>query len=109
MDRVMNDCLFCKIINKELPAKIVYEDDEMLVFHDIHPKADIHYLIIPKQHIASLFDITSIHSEMMGNLIVKSNEIAVTNGINGYKILINTGVKGGQEIFHIHLHLIANK
>ncbi|MBY0378794.1 MAG: histidine triad nucleotide-binding protein [Burkholderiales bacterium] len=109
MDRVMNDCLFCKIINKELSAKIVYEDDEILAFHDIRPKTDIHYLIIPKQHIASLYDITVTHAEMMGNLLVKANEIAVNSGINGYKILINNGVKGGQEVFHIHLHLLANK
>ncbi len=106
----MNNCLFCKIIEKIITSKLVYEDDEILAFHDINPKADTHILIIPKQHIVSMLEIDESHQKLIGNLMVKTNQIAKELGLNGgYKIQINTGVNGGQEVMHLHLHLLANK
>lgn len=106
----MTDCIFCKIVNKTIPAKIVYEDDEVLVFNDIHPKAEVHLLIIPKKHIDSMLKLTEDHQQIMGKIMVLANKIALEHGLNGgYKTLINTGTKGGQEVFHLHLHLIGNR
>ncbi|MFN8769990.1 MAG: histidine triad nucleotide-binding protein [Neisseriaceae bacterium] len=105
----MNDCIFCKIINRTIPAKIVYEDDEMVAFHDIQPKADIHYLIIPKLHIESMLKLEDKHSNLLGNILVKINKIALDHKLEGYKLTIHTGEKGGQEVFHLHIHLLANR
>jgi len=104
----MNNCIFCKIIKKEIPAKVVFEDEEILVFHDIHPKADIHWLAIPKLHIDSMLQINYSHEKLMGSVLVKLNKLAVEYNIEDYKLLVNTGLKGGQEVFHIHFHLLAN-
>ena len=105
----MHNCIFCKIINKKIKSTIVYEDDEIIAFHDLFPKADIHILIIPKLHIESMLTLDSSHIHLMGQLMVKTNQIAVNLGLDGYKININNGEKGGQEIPHLHLHLLANK
>jgi histidine triad (HIT) family protein len=105
----MNNCIFCKIIDKSIPAKIIYEDQEIIAFQDIHPKAEIHYLVIPKLHIESMLHLENQHSELMGKIMLKTNTIARESGLQGYKININTGVKGGQEVFHLHLHLLGNK
>lgn len=104
----MTDCLFCKIVNKTIPAKIVYEDDEIMAFNDIHPKADIHILIIPKIHLESMLYLNSSHTQLIGNLMLKTNEIAKNIGLEGYKINIHNGVKGGQEVPHLHVHLLGN-
>jgi histidine triad (HIT) family protein len=105
----MSECLFCKIIKKHIPAQINYEDDEIIAFHDIHPKADVHLLLIPKIHITSMLDLEEHHQKLMGKMMLKANELAKIAKLDGYKIQINTGIKGGQEIFHLHIHLIGNK
>lgn len=105
----MANCLFCKIIDKSIPAKIIYEDDDLLAFYDIAPKADIHFLLIPKLHIESMLDLNQSHHILMGKMLLKANELALKLGLEGYKVQINTGVKGGQEVFHLHLHVLGNK
>ncbi|MDD3498266.1 MAG: histidine triad nucleotide-binding protein [Candidatus Moranbacteria bacterium] len=105
----MKDCLFCKIINKEIPADIIYEDDEVLAFNDIHPLAPMHVLIIPKKHIGSINDLQEDDSELVGKMILIAKKLAKDKGIDkdGYKLLFRTGKHGGQEVPHIHLHLIG--
>ncbi|WP_434777565.1 histidine triad nucleotide-binding protein [Neisseria sp. Ec49-e6-T10] len=104
----MTDCIFCKIINKDIPAKIAYEDEEMLVFHDIQPKAAVHLLIIPKKHITSLAHTTAEDTLLLGKLLQKTAILAKEFGLtDGYKTQINTGIGGGQEVFHLHLHVLG--
>lgn len=103
-----NNCLFCKIINKEIPANITFEDDNFIVFKDINPKANLHLLIVPKEHIASLAHLQYNHKDLMGEAMLLLNKIALDNNVtNGYRTIVNTGRGGGQEIDHIHLHLLA--
>lgn len=104
----MSDCIFCKIIDKKIPAKILYEDNDVLAFNDIHPKAKIHFLVIPKTHIESMIQLKESHKTLMGNLMIKANEIATSLGLIGYQAHINTGASGGQEVFHLHVHILAN-
>ena len=104
----MSKCIFCKIINKNITANIIYEDDTLLAFYDIHPKAKVHFLIIPKMHLESMLEIAQEHRDLMGNLMVLANKLAVSLKLDGYKIQINTGVSGGQEVFHLHIHVLAN-
>lgn len=107
MSEVKN-CLFCKIIAKEIPANIVFEDDKFIVFKDINPKATTHLLVVPKQHIASLAHLEYNHQNLMGEAMLLLNKIALEQNItNGFRTIINTGRGGGQEIDHIHLHLLA--
>lgn len=107
----MNDCLFCKIANKEIPAKIEYEDDEILGFHDIDPQAPLHLVFIPKKHIVSLDQVLISDSNLIGNLLFQMAETARKLKINesGYRIVNNTGANGGQTVFHIHFHLLAER
>ena len=105
------DCLFCKIINKEIPSEIVYEDDDILAFNDIAPKAPVHVLIIPKKHISSHAEIEADDAELMGKIHMVINKIAKEKGIleNGYRVVINCGEDGGQEVKHLHFHLLGGK
>ena len=107
------NCIFCKIINREIPTKIIFEDDKVIVFNDIHPIASTHILIIPKKHIDSVNDLTENekNEKLMGRLIIVAKKIAEKEGIaaKGYKLLIRTGKDGGQEVPHIHLHLIGGR
>lgn len=106
----MDNCLFCKIIAREIPASIIYEDDHVIAFNDIHPKAQVHFLVIPKLHIASMLDLKKEHSELIAKLILKAKQIAVDHDLNhGYKTHINTGKNGGQEVYHLHLHIYGNR
>ena len=105
----MSDCIFCKIIAGEIPSNKVYEDENVLVFHDIKPSAEVHLLVIPKKHIASLNELKSDDEELMGKLILAIPKIAKENGLKGFKTLINTGKEGGQIVFHIHAHLFGGK
>jgi histidine triad (HIT) family protein len=107
----MENCLFCKIINKEIPADIVFENDEVLAFKDINPQAPTHILIIPKKHIATTNDIDNNDKNLMGELIITAKNIAKDMGFaeNGYRLNINCGNDGGQEVGHIHLHLLAGR
>ncbi len=105
----MTSCIFCKISEKSIPAKIIYEDDSMLAFYDVSPKADVHFMLIPKEHITSMLELKLSHQAIMGTMMVKANELARELGLEGYKVQINTGVKGGQEVFHLHIHVLGNK
>ena len=102
-------CLFCQVINKKEPAKIVYEDEAVLAFKDIHPLAPVHILIIPKKHIESIINITEKDAELVGKIILAAKKIADDLGISegGYKLLFRVGRHGGQIVEHIHLHLIG--
>jgi histidine triad (HIT) family protein len=104
-------CIFCKIVNKELPAKVVYEDDLVMAFHDINPQAPVHILIIPKEHIPTVNDLEEKHKELIGHIFLVAKKIAQDMGFaeKGYRILINCNRDGGQEIYHIHYHLFAGK
>jgi len=103
------NCLFCQIINKEIPADIIYEDDKFVVFKDIKPKAPIHLLIMPKKHILSVQHLELEDKELIGELFLLAKKIAKERGVaeRGYKLVFNVGRGGGQIIDHIHLHLIA--
>lgn len=101
------DCLFCKIINKEVPSDIVYEDEKVISFKDIHPKAPIHLLILPKKHIPSVNHLEEKDKELVGNLFLVAKNIARDKNLNGYKLIVNVGKGGGQLIDHLHLHLLA--
>ena len=104
----MSDCIFCKIIAGEIPSRKVHEDDEILVFHDIHPFARVHFLIIPKTHIASLVDCGPEHEKILGKMLALAPSLAQAQGLeSGFKTLINTGRGGGQEVFHIHIHVFG--
>lgn len=105
----MSDCIFCNIITKKIPAKLVFEDDDLIVFHDIHPKASTHLLVVPKKHIASLAELTHEDAALMGRLTVKLGSLAKAQGLtSGFRTVINTGPAGGQEVYHIHYHLLGN-
>lgn len=105
----MADCIFCQIIKKEIPSQIVYEDEEIIAFKDIQPKAKIHLLIVPKEHISSLNEVKN--KEILGKLLWQAKVLAEKFSIDktGYKIIINTGEKAGQTIFHLHFHLLSGE
>lgn len=100
--------IFTKIINKEIPAEIIHEDDKCIVINDINPKARVHLLIIPKKPIATLFDLKPEDKDCMGHMMLLLPQLAQLQGLDGFKTQINTGKSGGQEVFHIHIHLLGN-
>lgn len=103
------DCIFCNIIQGKIPAQFVYQDEDIVVFNDIHPKASVHVLIVPSQHINSVNEITEAHQKIMGKLFVVVPRIAAELGVkeSGYKLLVNVGEGGGQVVPHVHMHLLA--
>ena len=101
----MENCIFCKIVKKEIPASIVYEDAELLAFKDINPIDKVHLLIIPKEHIENLFYCNEGHKELLSKMLLLAPKLAKENGLEGFRTMINTGEKGGQEVFHIHFHI----
>lgn len=104
----MTDCIFCKIVRGEIPSKKAYEDDDVLVFHDIHPIAPVHLLLIPKAHVASLWDCDAQHQSILGKMLLMAPKLALEHGLdNGFRTMINTGPGGGQEVFHLHLHIFG--
>ncbi len=105
----MGDCIFCKIINKEQTADIVYEGDDIIAFKDIDPSAPIHVLLVPKKHIKSVIELNKKDSSLMGDLIWRAKEIAKEKGLDksGYKLVFNCGEGAGQIVNHIHLHLLG--
>ena len=106
----MDDCLFCKILAGEVPSDNVYEDDKMVVFKDLYPKAEVHLLAIPRVHISSLNEVTDEHDEIMAHMIKQLPRIAKEQGLDdGFRTVINTGEGGGQIIFHLHMHLLGGK
>ena len=102
------NCLFCKIVAGQIPSRKVYEDEHVLAFHDIHPAAPVHFLIIPKAHLASLEACGPEHTVLLGHLTALAPKLAVEQGAtNGFKTIINTGRDGGQEVFHLHMHVLG--
>ena len=105
------DCIFCKIASKEIDAEFLYEDDDIVAFNDANPKAPYHILIIPKKHIATVNDLTDNDTLLVGNMVQKAKHLAAESGIaeDGYRILMNCNKGGGQDVFHIHLHLLGGR
>ena len=107
----MADDLFLKIIKREIPADIVYETDRMLAFRDINPQAPVHVLIIPKDHVRTLNDLSSSNAGLLGEILVAATEIAKAEGIaeSGYRLVMNCNPHGGQSVYHIHMHLLGGR
>ena len=107
----MSETIFTKIINRELPADIVYEDDEILAFRDINPQAPVHVLVIPKLELATVNDVETEHAELIGKMVLAAQKIARQEGIaqDGYRLVFNCNRHGCQIVFHIHLHLLGGK
>jgi len=107
----MSECLFCKIVNRQIPAKIVYEDERVVVIEDINPQAPLHVLVIPKTHIASLNDVTPGQDGLIGEMHRRAAGIARDRGYadRGFRTVLNTNREAGQTVFHIHLHLLAGR
>ena len=105
------DCIFCKIVAGEIPSTQVYADEQVTAFRDINPAAPVHVLIIPNRHIASVNDLTPEDAPLMGHLLGIARQIALQEGIaeSGYRLIINTGPDGGQEVDHLHLHLLGGQ
>jgi histidine triad (HIT) family protein len=106
------NCLFCKIAAGKIPSKLVYQDDELYAFHDIHPSAPVHFLIIPKLHIASMALLTDAHFELMGRMMVLAPKLALQEGCKpypegGFRVVCNTGADGAQDIHHLHIHVMG--
>ena len=104
-------CLFCQIINQQIPANIAYEDEQVLAFHDINPQAPIDILVIPKQHIATVNDFTDQEQELLGKLFLTAGKLARDMGVadDGYRLNLNCNHYGGQTVFHTHVHLLAGR
>jgi histidine triad (HIT) family protein len=104
-------CLFCKIVNREIPASIVYEDERILAFSDINPQAPTHALVVPKRHIASLNDLQPDDDGLIGEMVRRAAAIAQSQGVSsaGYRTVFNTNAAAGQTVFHIHLHLLGGR
>ena len=106
---LVEDCIFCKIVRKEVPADILFEDDNLIAFNDIHPQAPTHVLIVPKEHIPTVNDLTEDQAALVGNLVLCAQALAAQRGIDdaGYRLVMNCNAEGGQTVFHIHLHLLG--
>lgn len=107
----MTTCLFCRIIQGEIPAEIIYQDEKVLALNDIQPQAPVHKLIIPKQHIATINDLKPEDKLLIGHMVQTASTLAVQQNINqeGYRLVMNCNHNGGQTVFHIHLHLIGGR
>lgn len=103
------DCIFCKIVQGTIPATKVYEDDTILAFNDIHPKASVHILVIPKVHIATLNDLAPDDSDLISHLVLSLPTIAKEQGLKGFRVIINNGPEGGQEVAHLHFHILGGQ
>lgn len=102
------DCIFCKIASGQLPSNRIYQDDEVVAFHDIHPAAPVHFLLIPRLHLSSLFDVGTEHGVLLGKMLQLVPQLAREQGCeDGFRTVINTGRNGGQEVFHLHLHVMG--
>ena len=104
----MSDCIFCKIVRGEIPCKKVYEDEDILAFHDIAPIAPVHFMVIPKSHIASLNEVDAEQAPLLGKLFARLGELARCQGLtDGFRTIVNTGRVGGQEVYHLHVHIVG--
>lgn len=105
---IMDQCLFCRIVRGEIPSGKVYENDSILAFHDIHPAAPVHFMVIPKLHIPSLMEVGDKHRDLLGEMMALIPRLAEEQGCrDGFRTVINTGPVGGQEIYHLHIHVIG--
>ena len=106
-----NDCIFCKIINKDIPAKIVLENEDVLAFEDIKPQAPLHVLLVPKRHIEKVSDMKDADSPLIGKMVLAAKSIASNKGFaeSGYRIVLNCNRDAGQDVFHLHLHLMGGR
>ncbi len=103
-----DDCIFCKIVAGEIPARKLYEDSDLIAFHDIHPAAPVHFMIVPKEHIASLADAHARHEILLGRMLLLAPILAKEQGLHdGFRTIINTGRGGGQEVMHLHVHIMG--
>jgi histidine triad (HIT) family protein len=107
----ISTCLFCKIASKQIPSRLVFEQDELLAFHDITPVAPTHILVIPKQHIESLNDATEEHQALLGKLLLAARRAAIEAGLgeDGFRVVINTGPNAGQSVLHVHVHVLGGR
>jgi len=104
----MDNCIFCKIARGDIPSRKVFEDEDLLAFHDINPQAPVHFLIIPKQHIASLYEAEANHQPVLGWMLAVAGRLAREQGAaDGFRTIINTGRVGGQEVYHLHMHIFG--
>ena len=102
------NCIFCRIVAGQIPSKRVHEDEHLIAFHDIHPWAPVHVLVIPRLHIATLSDTTDEHAELLGRMLALAPRLMKQLGVvNGYRTLVNTGPDGGQEVYHLHMHVMG--
>lgn len=111
LEKPVIDCLFCRIVRKEIPATVVFEDGEILAFRDIRPQAPVHLLVIPKKHIETLNDADSEDEALLGRMMLVAKELAGKEGMadNGYRLVMNINKAGGQEVWHIHLHVLGGR
>jgi histidine triad (HIT) family protein len=107
----MSECLFCKIVERTIPAALVYEDDLVVAFDDINPQAPTHTLVIPRKHVVSIAELQELDVGLLGHLMLVGNKIAKLKGIidSGYRFVVNTGAHGGQSVFHLHLHVLGGR
>lgn len=104
----MSDCIFCRIVRGEIPSRKIYEDDDIFAFHDIKPQRPVHFMIIPKAHIATLYDADMSHQMVLGKLLAKAGDLARGEGLtDGFRTIVNTGRIGGQEVYHLHIHILG--
>ena len=102
------NCIFCKIVAGQIPSRKAYEDDELLAFHDIHPWAPVHVLIVPKLHVATFADVGPAHEKWLGKMMLLAPKLMKDHGVtNGFRTVINTGADGGQEVYHLHMHVFG--
>lgn len=104
------DCLFCKIVAGDIPARKLYEDEHVVAFHDIHPAAPVHFLVIPKKHIATLNDLTEDDKALAGHILFTAQRLAVEQGCeDGFRVAMNCNSQGGQTVYHIHMHVLGQR
>ncbi|NDU80084.1 MAG: HIT domain-containing protein [Ferrovum sp.] len=102
-----NSCLFCRLVQGDIPSRKIFEDEEILAFHDIHPSAPVHFLVIPKIHRDSLSHCDSGDQLLLGKMLLLVPRLAQEQGLSGFKSIIHTGAEGGQEVFHLHIHVLG--
>lgn len=106
----MSDCIFCRIVQREAPARIIYQDDEVTAFHDVNPQAPVHVLIVPNRHIIGVAQATPEDTPLLGKLLLVARQLAEDLKItNGYRLVVNSGPLSGQSVFHLHLHLLGGR
>src|SRR5688500_3165010 len=101
----MTECIFCKIVKGEINSSLIYQDEDVIVFNDIRPIAPVHFLIVPKAHVVSLAECSSSEQSLLGKILLLAPQLAKEQGLAGFRTMINTGREGGQEVFHLHVHV----